>query len=133
MRCVTMAELRLSTLPKTWVIDVDGVVFRHNEYKALGEKEVEKPLPGVKEFFARIPAGDSIILLSARKGGFREKTTEALKAAGIRFDALLLGLPTGERILINDEKPDGLKTAYAVNLKRDGGLGSLKFKNAEKR
>ena len=31
-------------------------------------------------------------------------------------------MPLGERILINDEKPSGLKTAFAINKKRDSAL-----------
>ena len=31
-------------------------------------------------------------------------------------------IPFGERILLNDMKDSGLKTAYAINLKRDEGL-----------
>jgi len=31
-------------------------------------------------------------------------------------------LPFGERILVNDKKPSGLKTAYAINKERDGEL-----------
>ena len=35
---------------------------------------------------------------------------------------MLTGMPTGERILINDIKPSGLRTALAINVKRDEGL-----------
>ena len=31
-------------------------------------------------------------------------------------------MPNGERILVNDIKPSGLKTAYSYNLTRDTGL-----------
>jgi hypothetical protein len=42
-----------------------------------------------------------------------------------------MDLPKGERILINDRKPDGLAMAVAVNLQRNAGFGevlaSIKF------
>ena len=40
----------------------------------------------------------------------------------IRFDQIIYDLPFGERILINDAKPSGLKTAYSVNTVRDAGI-----------
>ncbi|PAF43648.1 KpsF/GutQ family sugar-phosphate isomerase, partial [Helicobacter sp. 11S02629-2] len=40
----------------------------------------------------------------------------------IRYDYLLHSLPVGERILVNDTKPSGLKCAYALNVKRDARL-----------
>ena len=38
------------------------------------------------------------------------------------FEAILYGMPAGERILVNDCKPSGLLTAVAVNKKRDDAL-----------
>jgi len=35
---------------------------------------------------------------------------------------IIFGLPQGERILINDMKPSGLITAYAINKNRDEAL-----------
>jgi 23S rRNA G2445 N2-methylase RlmL len=79
-------------------------------------------LPGVKEFFASIPAGDKIILASSRKPEFREATLGFLKENGIRFDDAIFGLPYGERIEINDSKASGLITSLALSPKRDEGL-----------
>jgi len=45
-----------------------------------------------------------------------------LHETGIFYDQLVMGLPTGPRVLVNDAKPDGMKTAYAVNLVRDTGI-----------
>ena len=38
---------------------------------------------------------------------------------GIRYDAIVCGVPYGERILVNDRKPSGLTTAIAMNTERD--------------
>lgn len=113
-----MSGIVLSDLAHTWLIDLDGTVLLHNGYKNGGDVL----LPGVQDFWAQIPAGDVIVLLSARPEAERVQTLDFLQGAGLRFDHALFGLPTGERVLINDQKPQGLKTAIAVNVVRDGGL-----------
>ena len=113
--------LRLSRLGHTWLIDVDGVIVPHNGH-LRGEQGL---LPGVRELWATIPAGDRIVLLSAREDAYRAATLALMAAEGLRVDHALFGLPTGERILINDIKPSGLVTALAVNVVRDAGLTDL--------
>ena len=115
------APLRLSTLPHTWLIDLDGVVARHNGHLAGGDTL----LPGVRELWASIPDGDCIVVLSARGEAHRAASLAFMTAQGLRVDHALFGLPTGERILINDAKPGGLITALAVNVARDQGLGAI--------
>jgi hypothetical protein len=117
--------LRLSALPKTWLIDLDGTIFPHNGY--LRTKDAEKLLVGAKDFFEKIAEDDIIIILTSRDERYRRKTVESLKSNGIKFNLLLMGVPKGERILINDKKASGMKTAYAINLKRDSGLNEVKI------
>jgi hypothetical protein len=112
----------LSDLPKTWLVDVDGVIFPHNGH--LQDPE-ETPLPGVLEFFRSLSDDDLVVLLSARAEHFRDQTEGQLARWGIRHDVLLLGLPVGERVLINDDKPRGLRTAWAVSVPRDAGLSGI--------
>lgn len=114
-----MTTLRLSTLPKTWVFDVDGTLVIHNGHLRPQGDEL---LPGVKEFFASLPAQDAVVLLTARKKELGPALEAFLTANGIRYDAILYGMPAGERILVNDCKPSGLLTAVAVNKKRDDEL-----------
>ena len=113
--------INLSSLPKTWLIDVDGTIFAHNSH-LTGEDVL---LPGVEIFFSMIPVEDTILLLTARKRKYREATLAALVRYGIRYNEVIFDLPVGERILINDRKPSGLQTAYAINVMRDNGLGDL--------
>ena len=113
-----MEDLKLSSLPKTWIFDLDGTILVHNGYKNGGDRI----LPGVKEFFDKIPETDHILILTARKEEVLESTIGFLKDNGIRYNNILADIPFGERILLNDMKGSGLKTAYAVNLKRDEGL-----------
>ena len=117
-----MTELVLSCLPKTWLIDIDGVILKHNGYKQDGEKL----LPGVQEFWQQISEEDFVILLTARAEEMRESTLELLANYGLRYNIAIFGIPTGERVCINDKKPSGLLTSYAVNLLRDQGLSQLK-------
>jgi len=108
-------ELELSNLPKTWLIDIDGTIVKHNGYKN-GRDEL---LEGVKDFFARMNECDFVILLTARSEDTRKMTEDFLSSHKIRYDQIIFGLPTGERILINDNKPSGLAMGYAFNKKRD--------------
>ena len=108
--------LSLSTLPKTWIFDLDGTLLKHNGYKNDGHDTV---LEGVTEFLRRIPKEDKILLLTSRKEEYRQMTTDFLEKAGIRYDIILFDMPMGERILVNDRKPSGLDMAVAFNVDRD--------------
>ena len=106
----------LSTLPKTWIFDLDGTILKHNGYKADGKDSL---LNGAKEYLDGIPREDKIIILTSRKEKYREQTLKFLKKHFIRFDEILFDIPMGERIVINDRKPSGLDMAIAVNLDRN--------------
>jgi hypothetical protein len=112
-------KLTLSPLGHTWFIDIDGTIVKHNGYIIDGHDTL---LPGVKKFFKSIPQGDKIILASSRKNKYKKSTLAFLKTNGIRFDKVIFDLPYGERVLINDAKPSGLKTCKVIEPKRDGGL-----------
>ncbi len=109
-------ELILSTLPKTWVFDLDGTLLKHNGYKTDTGDEL---LYGVKEYLDRLPAEDKIVILTSRTESFKEQTLEFLRRNFIRYDEILFDMPMGERILVNDRKPSGLDTAVALNVNRD--------------
>lgn len=104
--------------PKTWVFDLDGTLMEYNN--ALRD-EPDALLPGVKEMLDSIK-DDFIILVSARPKRLIPETEVFLKRNGIRYDQLILGLPRGERILVNDKKPDVDVTAIALNVERDEGF-----------
>lgn len=108
--------LALSDLRKTWIIDLDGTIFKHNGYKDDGYDTL---LEGVPQLMEQIGDDDLVILLTARPRDYKEVTEAYLKKHGIRYDHLIYDVPVGERILINDRKPSGLKTAYALNTMRD--------------
>ena len=111
-------ELRLTELGHTWLFDIDGTLLKHNGYKDGGDEVLE----GVEEFFNSLREEDTVVLLTARSEDMREETEKFLQMAGIRSDHIIFGLPTGERILVNDDKPSGRCMGYALNKRRDEKL-----------
>lgn len=108
--------IRVSTLEKTWILDLDGTIVKHNGYKLDGRDVL---LPGTEEFLANIRPNDMVIFITSRTEECREMTLEFLKEHRIRYDHIIFNAPYGERILVNDCKPSGLPTAIAVNTQRD--------------
>mgnify|MGYP005783847163 CR=1 FL=1 len=109
-------EIIVSALAKTWLLDIDGTICKHNGYKIDGYDSL---LPGAKEFFQSINPNDKVIFITSRSREYAEATEAFLKAHGIYWDEIVYELPYGERILINDRKPSGLKTSIGVNTERD--------------
>lgn len=110
--------LTLSSLPKTWLLDVDGTIVKHNGHLHGGDELLD----GVKEFFAQIHHKDKIILMTSREKIHEKQLLSFLEKNDIRYDQIIFDLPQGERILVNDKKESGLKTAHAVNKNRDAKL-----------
>ena len=108
--------LVLSTLPKTWVFDLDGTLLKHNGYKLDGEDTI---LPGVTEYLATIPKEDKVVIFTSRKDEYKQLTLDFLKKNGIRYDEILFNMPMGERIIVNDRKPSGIDMSVAINIDRD--------------
>lgn len=121
-------ELRLSPLVHTWVLDFDGTLVKHNGYKdGITNKDIW--LPGALEFLRSIPQKDYILILTAREDepNVRNRTKKFINDAGIHFNDIKFGIPMGERILFNDDKPSGLRCAHIITPKRDQGLKNLKL------
>lgn len=108
--------LVLSTLPKTWVFDLDGTLLKHNGYKIDG---VDTVLPGALEYLATIPNEDKIVIFTSRTDDYKQMTLDFLQKNGIRYDEILFNMPMGERIIVNDRKPSGLDMSVAINMDRD--------------
>ncbi|MCI8950568.1 MAG: hypothetical protein HFG49_11105 [Lachnospiraceae bacterium] len=111
-----MNEIVLSTLGHTWILDLDGTLVKHNGYKIDGSDSF---LDGAKEFLENIPEKDKIIILTSRTEEYEESTKLFLKENGIRYHHIIFGVPYGERILINDDKPTGLKMGFCINKYRN--------------
>ncbi len=114
--CKMSEVIKVSALGKTWLMDIDGTICKHNGYRIDGYDTL---LPGAREFFEQLPSADKVIFITSRKIDVAKQTEEFLKKSGIRYDEIIYELPYGERILINDRKPSGLKTSIAINTERD--------------
>ena len=108
--------LHVSALGKTWLLDLDGTIVKHNGYKLDGHDTL---LPGAKEFLDGLPAQDLVVFVTSRPQELAARTEAFLTAHALRYHAIVYGAPYGERILVNDRKPSGLATAIAVNPERD--------------
>lgn len=108
--------MELSTLPKTWIFDLDGTIVKHNGYKMDGRDTL---LDRAKEYLNDIPQEDKILILTSRTEEYRQITMDFLKEHGIRFDEILFDMPMGERIIVNDRKPSGIDMAVAMNVDRN--------------
>lgn len=109
-------SIKVSTLPKTWILDLDGTLVKHNGYKLDG---CDTLLPGAQKFLENIQPEDLVIIVTSRSEQYRKLTLDFLREQNIRYDYIIFGAPYGERILVNDRKPSGLATAIAVNTDRD--------------
>ena len=109
-------EIEMTGLSKTWILDLDGTLLVHDGPYIMGKDEF---LPGAREFLDSIPRRDMIIFLTARSDYEKPHTMRFLKENNVRYDHIIFNAGEGERIMINDMKPDGLVTAYAVNTVRD--------------
>lgn len=118
-----MKEIIVSSLPKTWLIDLDGTIVKHNGYLENGHDTF---LEGAKEFLQSIDVEDTIIFLTSRMESEKFLTMNFLNKHRIRYNHIIFNLPYGERLLINDKKISGLKTALAMNVTRDEAF-QLKF------
>lgn len=111
-----MEKLILSPLPKTWILDLDGTILKHNGYKIDGHDTF---LDGAKEFLSKIAKNDFVIFVTSRTKEVAEETEKFLAENKIRYDHIIYGAPYGERILINDDKPSGLCMCHGFRKGRD--------------
>ena len=104
----------------TWFFDLDGTVFKWN---GLFDDGYDTLLPGVKELWASIPLDDCIVITTARKSCWKEATIKGLIDNGLWYNQLVFDCNHGQRILVNDRKPEhgNIDTAFAWNVERDAG------------
>jgi hydroxymethylpyrimidine pyrophosphatase-like HAD family hydrolase len=89
--------------PKTVFCDIDGTLLQHTG-NILSNLDSIIPLPGVEEMIRSWDRNNyKIILTTGRQESTREATEKQLLEAGIVYSDLIMGLPNGERILINDK------------------------------
>ena len=97
-------EVYMNT-PKTIFCDIDGTILTHTG--DIIENYIGSPniLENVTSTFKKWDKHNyKIVLVTGRKESTRKKTEEQLRAHGIIYDDLIMGLPNGDRIIINDKK-----------------------------
>jgi len=119
--------------PKTVFCDIDGTLVPHTGDITHNFSDMSGPLPGVLDAIrAWDRANYRIILTTGRKESTRAATEAQLKAFGIVYDDLIMGLPNGDRVVINDRKSRGIRnTAYAVNIVRNKGLEKVDLASSD--
>lgn len=124
---------------KTWFVDLDGTVLKHKSNDEIDEilekensHEYEEFLPGALEFWKNRPAGDKIIITTARLKCHTEHTLKVLDSHGFPYDDYIFEIGSGVRVVVNDIKPIGsagntepVYTAHCVNLDRDSDYTKL--------
>jgi len=111
---------------KTIFCDIDGTLVPHTG-DIINNLYSTTSLKNVKDSIQLWDKNNyKIILTTGRKESTRPQTEKQLHACGIVYDQLIMGLPNGDRVLINDRKTDSPRnTAYAINLVRNEGLGNI--------
>ena len=113
---------------KTYFLDVDGTLVKHLNTVELDDMlkedahKDEELLPGVLDLWQRIMPEDCVIVTTARNERHRKITENIFKRHNLRFDLMIMDLPWGPRILINDTPDIFWKKAVAINVKRDAGF-----------
>ena len=112
---------------KTIFCDIDGCVFRHHgDIVEILSNSCEL-LPGVKEVFKRWGnKGYTVILTTGRPESLRVVTEQQIHDAGLYYHHLIMNLPRGQRVIINDIKPGRtIETAACINIERNKGMKNV--------
>lgn len=109
----------LSAMPKTWILDLDGTLVKHNGYKIDG---FDTLLNDAKLILENIKEDDLVIIVTSREEKYRCITEAFLHENRIRYNYILFEAPYGERIVINDDKPSGLQMAHSITCIRDSSI-----------
>lgn len=109
---------------KTVFCDIDGCIFKHHsDITAIVSNSCEL-LPGAKKAFMEWgKKGYTIVLTTGRPESLRDFTTQQIHDAGLYYHHLIMDLPRGSRVVINDVKSEyGNATAACINLERNKGM-----------
>jgi ribonucleotide monophosphatase NagD (HAD superfamily) len=114
---------------KTVIIDLDGTIFKHRGQGATKQYYSSREvLPGVHEFLDKLEREEAcIVLMTACPEGLRGVLENELMNADIVYNQLVMGVSSGERIVINDAKADGSPSARALTIIRNVGLKGIEL------
>jgi len=93
--------------------------------------EESQILPGVLDKFNEWDSqGHKIILCTARKESARQRTEEQLRKLGLCWDTLIMGVTSGNRVIINDKlNTSDANRAVSVNVITNSGFEVIDWKN----
>ena len=117
----------IDTRHKKIFCDIDGTLVKHDPPSLTAKLDYKmEALEGtIEKLMEWDKKGYNIILTTGRKESLRKTTEEQLSRIGIFYDKLVMGIGGGDRIVVNDNKPDGRQTAFAINLERDKGIKDI--------
>ncbi len=112
------------TRSNTYFIDIDGTILKHKgsgaSWQWLSQAEV---LPGAVNFLNDLEAGGHhIVLVTGRPEHYRSTLVKELANHGIVYHQLVMGITSGTRIVINDQKPSGEKSCMSFSVPRNSNL-----------
>lgn len=107
--------------------DIDGCVFKHHGNITEILMNPCELLPGVQEAFKQwCYEGYTVILTTGRPESLRAITIQQINDHGLYYHDIIMNLPRGPRIVINDVKPDRIgETAFGINIERNKGLENV--------
>ena len=127
-----MLERHVNFLRKQCTIfcDIDGTLVKHEPHSHCDFSKTEV-LPGYRKINDWKNNGHKVILTTARNEKYREELICLLNKLEIKYDQLIMSLPSGPRIVINDRKPSKLftKQSNCVDIKRDSGIHNINIED----
>lgn len=125
-----MQGREISKKPKTIFCDIDGTLIHHcQDIVEQTRNQSAVLLPNTMDLMRKWDSlGYKIILMTGRRECARAVTLKQLSDLGILYDDIIFNVGSGDRILINDKKPNSTRnTAYAVNVNRNHGIKHLEL------
>jgi hydroxymethylpyrimidine pyrophosphatase-like HAD family hydrolase len=96
--------------PKTVFCDIDGTLLEHTGDIVKNYNTIGVALSNVVETIRQWDKLNyKIILTTGRKESVRKQTEEQLATSGIVYDSLIMGIPNGDRVVINDKKTNNIR------------------------
>jgi NDP-sugar pyrophosphorylase family protein len=117
--------------PKTIFCDIDGTIIKHvHGFSYVGKSPSEALQGAIDKFNEWDSKGHRVILTTARKESARYITEKQLSELGFCWDLLIMGVTSGERVLINDKlREQDDDRAIAVNVITDKNFLDIDWKS----
>ncbi len=117
--------------PKTIIIDLDGVLIKHDSGDNSKKRTFTYPVKIIKKnvdlLKEEYDSGSCIIIMSARPYDEENNVKNELNKNNIFYHHLILGVASGSRVVINDKKKNfpNIKTAIAIETLRNSNIKKI--------